>query len=555
MLLKTLSALLVLGSAVFAQTGLPKKDVTAAAGGTGTITWSNDTVYVLNGFVRVLDGQVLTIEPGTVVKGKAGQQAAASALVVARGGKLIAKGTAQAPIIFTAEADSIEDIDDLPMFARGLWGGVSICGRASLNNATNSGMLEGFVVNDSSFIRYGGTDDTDSSGVLEYVSIRYSGVVISTGNEINGLTMAALGSRTVINHIEVYCSADDGYEWFGGTVNTKYLVSAFNDDDGFDYDAGYRGKGQFWFLIQEPTTGDKGGEFDGGTTPEDGMPYAIPTIHNVTMIGSGATSASTKSAGLNISDNAGGHFANWIMTDFPGYGIYNVGDEAGEDSRHRLEVGDLTFNNFLWYGFKKGNLIDSIVAQSYVRTAIADDNHIVADPHLRGISRTWDGGLDPRPSLSSPALISANAAATPNDEFFTHAPYLGAFTDANYWIDGWTFLAEARFLGNYYPTGIMAGQSRVPTAPAQLSVYPHPVLQTASVTYQVPRTGRVGLTVLDLAGNEVSRLTDGVQTAGTYRLVWDGRNNAGAAMGSGLYLCHLTLDGKSLTTTKLYLVK
>ena len=157
----------------------------------GTTTWTANNTYILNGFVYVNDGQTLTIEPGTVIKGRPGQAARASALIVAQGGTIEANGTAEAPIIFTAEADDLEG--SVPDDANGLWGGVIILGNASTNNLDVNGVknVEG-IPTDETRGAYGGTDDADDSGTLTYVSIRYGGSVIGANNEINGLTLGEL---------------------------------------------------------------------------------------------------------------------------------------------------------------------------------------------------------------------------------------------------------------------------------------------------------------------------------------------------------------------------
>ncbi len=187
--------------------------------------WTPDNTYVLNGFVFVEDGVSLTIEPGTVVRGKPGQGENASALIVAQGGRIFAEGTRENPIIFTAEADDVSDPFDLPLDTRGLWGGVILLGKAVINTSTGVGAIEGIPTTEPRGA-YGGSDDSDDSGVFRYVSIRYGGTDIGAGNEINGLTMGAVGSGTVVEYVEVYNNQDDGFEWFGGTVNSRYLVSA-----------------------------------------------------------------------------------------------------------------------------------------------------------------------------------------------------------------------------------------------------------------------------------------------------------------------------------------
>lgn len=258
---------------------------------TGDAFWTADTEYLLDGNVYVEDGETLTIEAGTVIKGLAtpttGDQE--TALIVARGGKIFAEGTPGRPIIFTSEDDDVTDPFDLTVDDKGLWGGVIILGRSTINVGGGENFIEGLEPSDSRNL-YGGNDDDDDSGVFRYVSIRHGGAIFGTDNEINGLSMGGVGRGTRIDHVEVFANQDDGFEWFGGTVDTKYLVASFVGDDAFDYDEGFRGRGQFWFSIHPTDDGGSGGEHDGGTDPETGQPFSIPVIHNATYIGSGSAS-------------------------------------------------------------------------------------------------------------------------------------------------------------------------------------------------------------------------------------------------------------------------
>ncbi len=209
--------------------------VTDLGGGTGTVTWTNDKDYLISGFVFVNDGQILTIEPGTVIRAKAGQGSMASALIVARGGKIIAEGTNTEPIIFTAEGDDLEG--SVPLEARGLWGGLMILGNAPVNTEEGEDMIEGLPVSEPRAI-YSGIDEDDNSGILRYISIRHGGTNIGEGNEINGLTLGGVGRQTIVEYIEVISNEDDGVEIFGGTVNCKNLVVALGGaiGDTFDID-------------------------------------------------------------------------------------------------------------------------------------------------------------------------------------------------------------------------------------------------------------------------------------------------------------------------------
>ncbi|WP_414662524.1 hypothetical protein [Horticoccus sp. 23ND18S-11] len=440
--------------AVFsAPAALLAADVAVNANITSSRTWTKANTYILDGRVFVTDGVTLTIEPGTVIKGKVRAAQDASALVIARGGKINASGTASEPIIFTAEADNLNG--NLGQNDRGLWGGVVLLGRARINTASGQGNIEGIPTTEPLGL-YGGTDDADSSGTFRYVSIRHAGSLLGPNNELNGLTMGAVGSGTTIEYVEVFANADDGFEWFGGTVNCKYLVSAFNDDDGFDWDEGFRGKLQFLFLIQDPSVGNQAFESDGGTTPEDGTPYALPQVYNVTAIGSGATATNTLSLGPIFRDNTGGRIFNSIFHDFRGYAFRIETETAqAQDSAKRLAAGDITIANNLFGTFGAGTTDAQLFlspnataggaapATNYTAEhirAAAQANRVNTDPLFVAIDRTKGGLLDPRLRAGSPALQLA--ATPPNDGFFTPASYLGAFTTSGNWAYAWTKLGR-----------------------------------------------------------------------------------------------------------------
>jgi len=319
----------------------PKKTITDADIN-GSVTFDKDTIYILQGFVFVENGENLTIEAGTVIKGKSGQGASASALIVAVGGMIMANGTAAEPIIMTYEGDNGTA---QATNVTGEWGGLIILGSAELNSNPGQTQIEGIPTTETRGL-YGGTDNADNSGTLRYVSIRHGGTDIGAGNEINGLSLGGVGSGTTIEYVEVAPTKDDGVEWFGGTVNTKYLVVAYAGDDSYDYDEGFRGKGQFWLTVQGPD-GDRGGEHDGGTDPETAMPYATPVVYNATYIGNGGSSRA-----ITFRDNAGGQYHNSIFHSF-GRGIDIEDLASGEDSYSRFESGELAL---------KGNVFTNIDA-------------------------------------------------------------------------------------------------------------------------------------------------------------------------------------------------
>ena len=213
-------------------------------------TWSNTSIHLLNGRVIVPDGVKLTIQAGTVVKGiKSTDPTKASAILVARGGKLFAVGTAEHPIIMTSEDDPIKvdqtyDAGATKLTANdmALWGGLIVCGRAKISDKNNSGenRIEGIPAT-VSYGRYGGDNDNDNSGTMEYISLRHGGTVIGADNEINGVTFGGVGRETVFNNIEVFATKDDGIEFFGGSVNATNLLVYAQGDDAVDTDEAYSG--------------------------------------------------------------------------------------------------------------------------------------------------------------------------------------------------------------------------------------------------------------------------------------------------------------------------
>ncbi|MDA0608618.1 MAG: hypothetical protein O3C00_01825 [Bacteroidetes bacterium] len=212
---------------------------------TASTTWTNDKIWLMDGKVVVEDGATLTVEAGTIVKGAKGTGANATVLIVAKGGKINAVGTADKPIIFT-------DVDDNIVYAngstspnrsltdKGLWGSVILLGKGTTGAAGGVANIEG-VVSGYTFTQYGGSTPADSSGEMQYVSIRHTGTAVSPGNELQGLTMGGVGSGTVIENIELFGSEDDGIEIFGGSVDVTNLVVAYQDDDAIDLDQAYDG--------------------------------------------------------------------------------------------------------------------------------------------------------------------------------------------------------------------------------------------------------------------------------------------------------------------------
>lgn len=299
-------------------------------------TWTAGNVYVLQGPTYVVSGVTLTIQPGTVIKGITGLPAGSVAsLIIERGAQIIANGTELAPIIFTACTDDLNDPTDLDRSNRGLWGSLIILGNAPINgtvtppNTCATNFIEGLPPSPKT--EYGGCDAFDNSGILRYVQLKHGGSIIGAANEINGLTLGGVGSGTTIEYVEVFANLDDGFEFFGGTVNCRYLISAFNDDDAFDWDQGYSGKLQFLFCIYDSTNGDRAFEIDSDDGNADTQPYARPTVYNVTAFGRGevlTTAPSNQNAAVHSKENSAGHLRNAIFYEWPRNGIF-IEDQSG----------------------------------------------------------------------------------------------------------------------------------------------------------------------------------------------------------------------------------
>jgi hypothetical protein len=226
-------------------------------------TWVKGKVYTLESRIAVLSGVTLTIEPGVIVKGQAGTGANATALLIARGAKIMAEGTAEEPIIFTSVADEIMPGEiaspNLDPVLNGLWGGLLILGNAPISADAASVQIEGIPPSDQNGL-YGGDNAADNSGVVRYVSIRHGGANIGEGNEINGLTLGGVGSATVIENVEIVANQDDGIEWFGGTVTVKNAIIWNTGDDAVDTDQAWAGTLDN-FIVVNP--GDECMEIDG----------------------------------------------------------------------------------------------------------------------------------------------------------------------------------------------------------------------------------------------------------------------------------------------------
>ncbi len=480
-----IGALAIAGASLNAQLTDQYPTATVVSGViTEDTTWTSDTVYKLDGYVFVAPPATLTIEAGTLIVGSDGQEADAAALIVARGAKIMASGTAEDPIIFTSMFDDISDPNDLTSEDKSLWGGVIVLGNAPLNSANSvddggtgdteapfEDKIEGLITNEETeaYTLFGSNDEPDpdhNAGVMRYISIRHGGISIGSGNEINGLTLGGVGSGTTVEFIEVFANLDDGIEFFGGTVNLKYAVVAFGADDSFDYDLGWDGLGQFWVSFSNDDSAgdpadpgyidlasDNAGEWDGSKTPGDSGDPTGATVSNMTFIGIGGGVNSTgdtaaESTAIALADRAKATVINSIFANYDTF-IFDDGDNEATIGGSPI-TDNVLFANNVWHTHTAKALGDLIVGDTpahdtALETMIGDnDNAVSATLPIVSYSKSPDGNLDPRPNVIEAIY---GTAEVPDNGFHEQTSYKGAFAPGDsLWIKGWTALDAMGYL-------------------------------------------------------------------------------------------------------------
>ncbi len=406
----------------------------------GTQTLERGT-YTLKGWVYVADGATLTIPAGTIIKG---DKASKAALIVEPGGKLIASGTATQPIVFTSAQ---------PAGSRrpGDWGGLIICGKAPNNNGVLAQQIEG-----GPRTKHGGTDAKDNSGTLQYVRVEFAGYPFKKDQEINGITLGSVGSGTTIDHVQVSYSNDDSFEWFGGTVNCKYLIAYRGWDDDFDTDNGFSGQVQYALSVRDSKIADasqsNGFESDNNASGSTAEPYTSATFSNVTFLGPKTFDSSF----ANTSDYIKGNGVN--PNNGSSMGLFQAAMHIRRNSR-------LNVKNTLAIGWPIGIILDnekgdtqgaatkglmSLNGITFVGMDIvgSDFNKVYKDELYDYVSKTTDST---KPSYSSSffqlavnqnKVIGNWTARTWNGiasvlSISNEYPGIGAFPDGQDWTSGW----------------------------------------------------------------------------------------------------------------------
>ncbi len=386
---------------------------------TGNLTLKADREHVLRGAVYVENDATLTIEPGTTIFGEGVSN---GTLIIARGSRIMAEGTPDAPIVFTS--DALEGSR-----GRGQWGGLIINGRAPSN--------QGITFGEGDTGAFGGNNPTDSSGVLKYVRVEFAGIEFSPDNELNGIAFQGVGSGTVVNYVQVHFNQDDGIEMFGGTVNIKHALVTGARDDSFDWTDGWTGKGQFWIAQQRGDEADNGFENDNSSKNNDATPRSAPTIYNATLIGD--PQGPTSDTGMLIREGAAGIYRNIIVHGFKnkaGLDIDNASTIAQANS------GNLTIQNTIFSNNQPGNFAEP--DEDFDEAAWAMDptfNNLEADAKLN--NPFAQSGPDFRPAADSPAVNGAiPVASPPGDGFFEPVNFIGGMGPNDNWTEGWTTTAQ-----------------------------------------------------------------------------------------------------------------
>ncbi|QQS35315.1 MAG: T9SS type A sorting domain-containing protein [Ignavibacteriales bacterium] len=435
---KLIALLVVISVPSFAQ--FTPHDSTISGNITVSRVLDKNKVYLLQGFVYVQNGATLTVPAGTLILGEKSSQ---GSLIIERGGKLIADGTAQEPIVFTSQLPA-------GLRSRGDWGGIVICGKAANNRPGGNFVVEGNI---GSIAGYGDggivQDDNDNSGILRYVRIEFPGIPFTPNNEINGLTLGAVGRGTVLEHIMVSYSGDDSYEFFGGTVNAKWLIAYKALDDDFDTDFGYSGKIQFAVVYRDPILADVSNseafESDNDGSGTTASPRTSPVFSNFTVIGPKRVSTDVSGTNYNALFFHGIHHRrssrhslfNSVVTGFDEGGLFLDGATVQGDT------ANFAYRNNTFSGM--ATLITPTTYNawftSYGNTLLTEPNSVLLKAPFNQTSPVLV------PQAGSPLLGSAAfTGSLISDPFFTAVTYRGAFSGngADRWDIGWS---------NYDPNG------------------------------------------------------------------------------------------------------
>lgn len=434
--------------AAYMKVSVVTEQVEVSGNVTTNTTWVNTKSYLLKGTIFVKNNATLTIEPGTFVQGASGS-APASALVVTREGKIMAEGTKSRPIVMTSAQRFGER-------KRGDWGGLVILGKAPVNVGANTAgntnppgtfFIEGLNATEDGL--YGGTDPNHSCGSLAYVRIEYAGAIQSPNNELNSFTWGGCGKGTVSHHLQASYGLDDAFEWFGGTMDAKYLVGGSHADDYVDFQLGWTGRLQYGLFFQSPDSrGNRGLEGDNSEYNNAATPVSNPTMYNLTFIGSGQPGFDeAASPGIFLRRGARASINNVAVANFYSGAV----EFTDANTQAQMDAGNINMNGFLAWDNNKGangantvaGQIPNAPTQAFAlgtRAAGKAANFVISDPMLLRPFEFSDPNF--RARFGSP-IFRAGWVSAPDDGFFDQtATFIGGIGDED-WTEEWTsFIVE-----------------------------------------------------------------------------------------------------------------
>ena len=463
-------------------------------------TLNASTVYKLLGFVYVTQNATLTIPAGTIIRGGD----ATASLIVEKGSKIIAKGTATNPIIFTSN-------NPAGSRAGGDWGGVVLCGKAINNLAGGSGTAEGGIRS-----TYGGTDNADSSGVLSYVRIEYAGYALQPNKEINGLTFYSVGNKTQIDHIQVSMANDDSYEWFGGAVNAKYLIAFRGLDDDFDTDNGYSGNVQFGVVLRDPNvadiSGSNGFESDNDANGSTNTPKTSATFSNISVFGplvtvSDVVNTNFKRA-MHIRRNSALSIYNTFFAGYP-YGLCI----DGALSEANAQANELKIEYSIIAGAKSDKYfslgtIGATVADSLTRLAAVRDYFFTTTRHNDTLA------TNDLLKIQGPFNLTA-----PNFQPQVGSPVI----NRSIW---------------YNPTSV--NENNIGSTP---KIYPNPFTNNITIELDIEKSGMLTIDVYDITGRVIDQVISKEVNIGKFST-----NYTFSGIKSGIYFLKISQNNNSIIT-------
>jgi len=467
----------------------PVTTMTVQSDITSNTTWSTGSVVLLKNKVYVTGGATLTIQPGVIIRG---DKATEGTLIISKGSKIMAQGSAANPIVFTSNFS----VDDGR--SPGDWGGVIILGNAVNNQG--AAVVEGGL--DANKAAYGGYDNNDNSGVFQFVRIEFAGFPFQPDKEINGLTLGSVGSGTTIDHVQVSFCNDDAFEWFGGTVNAKYLISYRCVDDDFDTDFGYSGKVQFGLILRDPDLADQcscstseGFESDNDGSGTAATPQTSAVFSNITVVGPyrGSTSNAIDSKfkrALRIRRNSSISIFNSVFSDW-GTGLHIDGTAAETNATN----GGLVFKSNVLSGMGT-NLSVNSGSTFDINTFFTSNNNTT--------------------STAASAVMFVN-------------PYPADFNNPDYRLQAGSPLLTGSDFTHAKVESLSIGMNETVNEIGAINLSPNPATQNPVLNFALSKNNSLTVNVLDITGKLVSKVIDSsIVAEGTHSLVINVENlNAG----------------------------